>query len=194
VRRRTPPATYPGTPAGRGLRPRPRAPLFGLAPGGVYRAAACCHRRGALLPHLFTLAARARGVGGLFSVALSVGSRPPGVTWHPALRSPDFPPPGRAGERLSGRLPVSSVAGNRGGDPIATRHVATWLCRTTKYAKIAKGNHRLLNSLATGWRVRLPSLIDAFRCFCDFRGSNPSLASRTLGPCDCHRTAWLVYV
>jgi len=34
----------------------PYAPLFGLAPGGVYRAAACCHRRGALLPHLFTLA------------------------------------------------------------------------------------------------------------------------------------------
>ena len=31
-------------------------------------------------------------IGGLFSVALSVGSRPPGVTWHPALRSPDFPP------------------------------------------------------------------------------------------------------
>jgi len=30
--------------------------------------------------------------GGIFSVALSVGSRPPGVTWHPALRSPDFPP------------------------------------------------------------------------------------------------------
>ena len=30
--------------------------------------------------------------GGLFSVALSVDSRPPGVTWHPALWSPDFPP------------------------------------------------------------------------------------------------------
>ncbi len=30
-------------------------PLFGLAPGGVYRAAACYHPRGALLPHLFTL-------------------------------------------------------------------------------------------------------------------------------------------
>jgi hypothetical protein len=43
-------------------------------------------------------------VGGVFSVALSVGSRPPGVTWHPALRSPDFPPRMRA-ERLSGRLP-----------------------------------------------------------------------------------------
>ncbi len=31
--------------------------------------------------------------GGIFSAALSVGSRPPGVTWHPALWSPDFPPP-----------------------------------------------------------------------------------------------------
>src|ERR1044072_3838604 len=31
------------------------ASLFGLAPGGVYRAVACCHRRGALLPHRFTL-------------------------------------------------------------------------------------------------------------------------------------------
>ena len=31
-------------------------------------------------------------LGGIFSVALSVGSRPPGVTWHRALWSPDFPP------------------------------------------------------------------------------------------------------
>ncbi len=31
-------------------------------------------------------------LGGLFSVALSVGSRPPGVTWRRAMRSPDFPP------------------------------------------------------------------------------------------------------
>jgi len=30
--------------------------------------------------------------GGLFSAALSVGSRLPGVTWHPAQWSPDFPP------------------------------------------------------------------------------------------------------
>src|SRR3984893_11449766 len=34
-----------------------------------------------------------KGLGGLLSVALSVGSRPPGVTWHPIRRSPDFPPP-----------------------------------------------------------------------------------------------------
>src|SRR3972149_7241773 len=46
-------------------------------------------------------------LGGIFSVALSIGSRRPGVTWHPALRSPDFPPLGHAnavGQRLSGQL------------------------------------------------------------------------------------------
>ncbi len=65
--------------------------LFGLAPDGVYPATDVA-RRGALLPHHFTLTARVYGPrGGIFSVALSVGSRPPGVTWHPALWSPDFP-------------------------------------------------------------------------------------------------------
>ncbi|EMR13333.1 hypothetical protein MPL1_05579 [Methylophaga lonarensis MPL] len=29
--------------------------------------------------------------GGILSVALAVGSRLPGITWHPALWSPDFP-------------------------------------------------------------------------------------------------------
>ena len=47
----------PGSPLRRAVRTSsPRTPLFGLAPGGVYPAAACCHPRGALLPHLFTLA------------------------------------------------------------------------------------------------------------------------------------------
>src|SRR6185436_3142839 len=70
-----------------------RASLFGLAPGGVCRAVECCHRRGALLPHRFTLAVSTflRCLGGLLSVALSVGLRPPGVTWRLVLRSPDFP-------------------------------------------------------------------------------------------------------
>jgi len=36
---------------------------------------------------------RSEDLGGIFSAALSsVGSRPPGVTWHSALWSPDFPP------------------------------------------------------------------------------------------------------
>jgi len=46
----------------------------------------------------------ARDIGGLLSVALSVGSRPPGITWHLALWSPDFPPR-REAQRLPGRLP-----------------------------------------------------------------------------------------
>ena len=37
-----------------------RTPLFGLAPGGVYRAANCYQSRGALLPHLFTLTDQGR--------------------------------------------------------------------------------------------------------------------------------------
>jgi len=43
--------------------------LFGLAPDGVYPATGV-NRRGALLPHHFTLTTLARG--GIFSVALSV--------------------------------------------------------------------------------------------------------------------------
>ena len=44
-----------------------------------------CRRRGALLPHRFTLAARPvlpGQAGGVLSVALSLGSPPPGVTRH----------------------------------------------------------------------------------------------------------------
>ena len=68
--------------------------LFGLTPGGVYLATSCYQLRGALLPHHFTLTHRRlkSDQGGIFSVALAVSSHPPGVTWHPALRSPDFPP------------------------------------------------------------------------------------------------------
>ena len=43
---------------------------------------------GALLPHRFILTGKA---GGLFSVALSLGSPPLDVIQHPALRSSDFP-------------------------------------------------------------------------------------------------------
>ena len=70
-----------------------------------------CHRRyrrrGALLPHPFTLAVARKDarLGGLLSVALSVGSRPPGVTWRLALWSPDFPPFSDGKQRLPGRLP-----------------------------------------------------------------------------------------
>jgi len=48
--------------------------------------------------------------GGVFSVALSMGSHPPGVTWRPARRSPDFPPALVARQRLPGRLRAASYA------------------------------------------------------------------------------------
>jgi hypothetical protein len=70
----------------------------------------CHHERGGLLPHRFTLAADAlrRPVGGLLSVALSLGSRPAGVTRRPALWCPDFP-------RLSETRPRPPAPLQRGG-------------------------------------------------------------------------------
>ncbi len=44
----------------------------------------CYQKRGVLLPHRFTLT-HIKNTGGLFSVALSVSLRFPGVTWHLAL-------------------------------------------------------------------------------------------------------------
>ena len=93
----------PESAAGHGI-----ALLFGLAPGGVYLAAACCHLRGALLPHHFTLTGFPAVCFLLHFPSPWAGVTPgllrPGVTWHPALRSPDFPPR-LAAERLPGRLP-----------------------------------------------------------------------------------------
>ena len=62
--------------------------LFGLAPGGVYLAIGVATNAVRSYRTISTLPALA---GGILSVALSMSSRPPGVTWHLALRSPDFP-------------------------------------------------------------------------------------------------------
>ena len=69
--------------------------LFGLAPGGVYRAAAVTGDAVRSYRTLSTLPATLESVaaGGLLSVALSLGSPPPGVTRHrvpvePGLSSP----------------------------------------------------------------------------------------------------------
>ena len=51
-----------------------------------------------------------RDLGGLLSAALSVGLRRPGVTWHSALWSPDFPPlTENDKQRLSGRLLQAAI-------------------------------------------------------------------------------------
>ena len=75
------------------LLPSPRCAL--TAPFHPYRPSAA-----------FTV----KGLGGLFSVALSVGSRPPGVTWHLIRRSPDFPPP---------KLPLTAFASRAARTAIA---------------------------------------------------------------------------
>jgi hypothetical protein len=68
--------------------------LLGLAPGGVYHATSVTggpvrsYRTLSPLP----VPPRAEAIGGLLSAALSIGSRRPGVTRHPALWSSDFPP------------------------------------------------------------------------------------------------------
>ena len=68
-------------------------PCHGLLP------AARCALTAPFQPYLIPLA---WAIGGLLSVALVVGSRPPGVTWHPALWSPDFPPAQQVRRRLLG--------------------------------------------------------------------------------------------
>ncbi len=71
------------------LQPKLPALLFGLAPGGVYPATDVATSAVRSYRTISPLPAKA---GGIFSVALSVGLRLPGVTWHLALWSPDFPP------------------------------------------------------------------------------------------------------
>ncbi len=80
------------------LRHRPESGLPPIAPiRSCSRWGLPCRRRyrrrGALLPHRFTLAGRRQTrAGGLFSVALSLGSPPPAVSRHRFPWSPDFPP------------------------------------------------------------------------------------------------------
>lgn len=66
-------------------------PLFGLAPGGVYPAIAVASDA-VRSYHTISPLPATKATGGIFSAALSVGFRLPGVTWHPAQWSPDFPP------------------------------------------------------------------------------------------------------
>jgi len=64
--------------------------LFGLAPTGGYRATTVAGRAVGSYPTVSPLPP-AETDGGLFSVALSVALRRPGVTWRSTLWSSDFP-------------------------------------------------------------------------------------------------------
>ena len=62
--------------------------LLGLASDGVYTA---CPVAGSAVVSYTAISPLPGRPGGIFSVALSLGSPPPDVIRHPALRSPDFP-------------------------------------------------------------------------------------------------------
>lgn len=89
---------------------QPHDSLCGLASSGVYRA--CPVTRTAVSSYLafppllaasFISKRERRNCKRYISVALSLGSPPPGVTRHPALWSPDFPH-----SKLRGRSAASS--------------------------------------------------------------------------------------
>ena len=77
--------------------------LFGLAPDGVYHAFSVARKAVSSYLAISPLPA-ASASGGIFSVALSLGSPPVAVSDHPALRSSDFPPAAQACRRSSGLL------------------------------------------------------------------------------------------
>src|ERR1700731_3289964 len=105
-------ATNPG--GGSKTLPRPcvsarrRPPLFGLAPGGVYpadpvtRVAVRSYRTVSPLP-------RENTRGGLFSVALSLGSPPPAVSRHRISVEPGLSSSGLPRQRPSNRLDICSL-------------------------------------------------------------------------------------
>lgn len=106
-----PQAAYPEVTLGHRAAGFPATSLFGLAPGGVCRAvrvatsAVRSYRTISPLPAPPFRAARRR----YLSVALSVGSRPPGVTWHRVRRSPDFPPHFLRNAAITWPTPVGTI-------------------------------------------------------------------------------------
>ena len=89
------PAASSSLPGGRNEPELVHAPLFGLAPGGVYRARRVAPPAGALLPHRFTLTVRAALDGdarrfafcGTFPGLATGGRYPPPCPMAPGLSS-----------------------------------------------------------------------------------------------------------
>ncbi len=85
--------------------------LLGLAPGGVYRAAPVAGGAVRSYRTLSPLPAAVAGpAGGLLSVALSLGSPPPGVTRHRVSVEPGLSSPRRRGGCGAGRRPSGRLA------------------------------------------------------------------------------------
>jgi len=101
-----PQATNPRARAGSGLRDLSRAArLFGLAPGGVYHAAAVASRAVRSCRTLSPLPEADGPSGGLLSVALSLGSPPAGVTRHRRSVEPGLSSAACTGRHMPQRPP-----------------------------------------------------------------------------------------
>src|SRR3989441_1340071 len=103
------PATSSGLPAARATRAGSRC-LFGLAPTGGCRAASVAERAVGSYPTVSPLPFGYKG--GLFSVALSVALRRPGVTWQSARWSSDFPRRAILPSRRDHRAPPNPAPGS----------------------------------------------------------------------------------
>ena len=105
-------------------------------------------RRGALLPPRFALAGTRRLAGGFFSVALSLGSPPPGVTRH----------------RVSMEPGLSSPRSSLQADRAEGSHPAVWRLEGGPRARRNQGSRRAAR--AERWRSRLwlsPSAVPSTR-------------------------------
>ena len=117
-------SNLPGSSAGHA-----HASLFGLAPDGVYRAVRRYRGRGELLPRRFTLAVsgepelRRSVLCCTFRCLGSCDLLHPAVSWHPALRSPDFPPDTRVSSDCLADFPGGIIArlGGTDASPIVFR-------------------------------------------------------------------------
>ncbi len=85
-------SNLPGNRAGRTYGSNPLPPYLVLLRVGFALPLSLPIARCALTAPFHPYLETRRWLGGIFSVALSVGSRLPGVTWHPTQWSPDFPP------------------------------------------------------------------------------------------------------
>jgi hypothetical protein len=116
-----------------------------------------CRRRGALLPHHFTLtAANANSRGGMFSVALSLGSHPPDVIRHRLSAEPGLSSP--ATFRFSGAA-VRPTDSTRDGDIELARQVAgadnhaATLRITVRRAASRSGREQRWSGCGRGWQA-----------------------------------------
>ena len=111
-----------------------------------------CRVCGGLLPHPFTLAAGRSPVGGMLSVALSLGLPPPGVTRHLYFRwSPDFPrrlAPPRPSDRLAPPRCADPAGPSTGG--LAARAVDAGEVGADQRGDIARSRHALMTGTAVG--------------------------------------------